>query len=126
MLVVTTLFTSLCAVLKWTEIHIAGFVFITTLLGFVGILQFALDKVPRTASILAGSVFLPVAIFGTLLMRGEFDLLTTAYLGELIFGGMVLFLLGAIVGYLAGTLVAGVFLVIDSITIRMFRTPNGA
>ena len=120
MIVVTTLFTMLCAFLKWTEIHVAGFVFITTLFGFVAILQFVLDKVPRTASILAGSVFLPVAIVIVYLANGQLDHLTTVSIGELIIGGMVFFLLGAIVGYFVGALVAGIFLVIDGVAIRVF------
>jgi hypothetical protein len=71
-------------------------------------LQMSFGTVPRAASFAAGACLLPLTVILTIFLRGDLRSVagTVASLP-------VLVVVGGIFGYLVGTLVAGVFLILD-------------
>jgi hypothetical protein len=86
--------------------------------------QAVFQRAPRWASILAGGLFLPlsIAIFGTMSMGRRSMLPRFRYenLAEIQDYLLAAALIGLGVGYIGGTLIAGIFLVSDYL-VRMFH-----
>ena len=104
--VVTSLFCVMFALLRALGAPPAVMIFLGGFFFFIGAMQLVLGRVPRVASIVAGSLFMVLANFimsfyDQVPIRNNIDTVLT------------LLIVGAILGYLGGTLVAGVFLVID-------------
>lgn len=118
-LVATALFGAMLAILKWTEMSPVPFVFYFSYLIVVGGAQAIFERNPRLASILGGSSFvlilkLAAAAFSLDLHTinvGLFEALFSADLATyplaIVFGGFY--------GYLIGTMLAGLYLVLDTI-----------
>lgn len=116
-LVVTALFAAMLSILKWTEMSPDLFIFYFSLVIVVGGAQVVVERKPRLASILSGVAF--VAILKFVAVAFEFDLHTiNVGLFEGLFSeGLVMYSLvfGALYGYLTGTLLAGLYLVLDAL-----------
>lgn len=94
--------------LDWPPIVIiANGVFLT----IVGVMQMAMTKTPRWASMLAGAVALVAMSIGSGLLQRNY-MINSRSIVWIIVGGLIY-------GYLGGVLVAGVFLVIDKVA-RLF------
>jgi hypothetical protein len=102
----TTLFGMVSGVLKYNEAPVAIYLFVGVLGATVCGAQMYLNSIPRFVSVLAGGFFLPL-----------FLLVSAAVIGEgfwpVFIATPLLFLLGGFVGYLTGTISAGVFLAAD-------------
>jgi hypothetical protein len=100
------------------SVSIAGFISI------VGVGQAALfgGKQPRTASIVVGTSVYSIAMAAAWLINGP-----RMYAAPfLLFAATYSIIGGAILGYLAGTFVGGVFLVADKLRKRISRTREPA
>lgn len=120
-LLATTLFAVLFGVLNYARARPWELFFYASFVATVSLFQAVFQRAPRWASILAGGFFLPLSmiIFGSmgrrwLLPRVRVDSLLGPESFLLIAG-----LIGMVVGYLGGTLIAGVFLVSDYV-VRFF------
>ena len=117
LLIITSMYSVLFSVLKAFRIPLDGFVVVSLFLTAVGVAQMLLFKGqrPRRASVIAGACFLPILFLGVATYEGMFSL---PAFGEYVFlialtigGGLA----GALNGYVAGYLIALVFLVIDKL-----------
>jgi hypothetical protein len=86
-------------------------------LSIIGGLQMLMNRVPRAASVGAGAVLLPLTLAATWTTSGAAShpllAIRTGTFPDIIFVGAHLAILGAACGYVGGTLVAGLFLVIE-------------
>ncbi len=105
--VVTILYSLLFGVLTAIEVHPGWIIGIASFLSAIGVAQAVLfrGKKPRLASMIAGSVVLPIMI-GVLIMINEPDYDPWVASSELICTAGF----GLALGYLCGTLVGGVFM----------------
>ena len=102
--VVTSLFCVLFALLRALGTPPAVMIFLGLLILFIGTMQLLLGKVPRLASVIGGGIFLSIVFaFEIIIEQAPMRIIVLPFW----------FLFGAFLGYLVGTLVAGVFLVID-------------
>jgi hypothetical protein len=107
----TTLFGMVSGVLKYYEAPVAIYFFVGVLGATVCGAQMYLNSVPRFVSVLAGGICLPLFLLLSALVAGEgFWTVFIAF--------PLLFLLGGFVGYLTGTISAGVFLAADLVEQR--------
>ena len=102
----------LFGVLKSLDAPLVVFVVVAVMFVAVAVGQTLLlgGRDPRKASILVGAVLLPVICIGIFFSKGH--ALTLGWMRGLILWAFFGTIGGAIFGYLAGTLVAGVFLVL--------------
>ena len=113
LMAITALFAVLFGLMKWADFHPIAFPAVGVFVGVVGVAQALLfgGKKPRLASMLAGAVLFPFVGAGTYIIVYGIEgrrLALEACLdpGALAGAGI----LGVIFGYLAGGLVAGLFL----------------
>jgi hypothetical protein len=121
LLVITTMFAVLFAMLQGLGAPPLAFAGIAVFFGAVGLGQMLLfkGKRPRRASVIVGACFLPCLLLGTIVI----EMFEERRVVPDFFTGLLLFLIwspvGALFGYLAGLLIAGVFLVIDMLKKRL-------
>lgn len=119
-LIVTAAYGVLLAILRLARWDPAAIFWTLGFISAVGLGQMLLfnAKRPREASIVTGAIMLPLAILGTAL---TYD--TQPYNPMESFCGLVCaFPFGAVAGYLAGGVVAGVFLIMDAVEQALART----
>lgn len=120
LLVVTAAYGALLTVLRamdWPRGVIAAFVGFISLIGLGQMLLFHARR-PRKASIVTGAVCVPLAqllVYSLLAIRDRGDLRFWLDDGKLLVWLLYSIVLGAAAGYLAGGVVAGVFLVMDAV-----------
>jgi hypothetical protein len=117
LMVITTMCAVLFTVLRVSRVPPAGFLVIVVFFVAIGLGQFLLFKGqrPRRASVIVGACLYPLLFLGMCayecLAAGAPLFFVKDACGIILFGSGV----GAILGYLAGGLIAGVFLVIDNL-----------
>ncbi|MGE0760363.1 MAG: hypothetical protein AB7O38_25335 [Pirellulaceae bacterium] len=123
-LLATTLFAILFGALNYARARPWELFFYAAFVATVSLFQAVFNRTPRWASILSGGVYLPLS----LILFGSFGLVgRRSGLPRIRFDGLPGFLdlvlwamfVGLVVGYLGGTLIAGIFLVSDY-TVRYF------
>jgi hypothetical protein len=122
LLVITLVFGALSAYFRWLqwpgELVLGALCFV----GLVGAMQFAFERAPRHISVLVGSfVFAAWPIIMRLLASrnfNRFDLFEIAFLSA------ICAIIGAVVGYFTGTLIGGIFLLMDSAAAFLKKTPK--
>jgi hypothetical protein len=122
LLVITLVFGALSAYFRWLqwpgELVLGALCFV----GLVGAMQFAFERAPRHISVLVGSfVFAAWPIIMRLLASrnfNRFDLFDIAFLSA------ICAIIGAVVGYFTGTLIGGIFLLMDSAAAFLKKTPE--
>ena len=113
LLIVTAAYGVLLAVLRFAGWYPGAILWTLVFISLVGLGQMLLfnAKRPREASVVTGAVGLPLAILGAAM---TYD--TRPYNPlESLCGLMCAFPFGAVAGYLAGGVVAGVFLIMDAV-----------
>lgn len=117
-LLVTTLFGIFFGVMTALRAPSVVIVFCSSFLVWVALAQMALPRAPRLGSILAGAVFLPATAGLALIAR---DGTSAIRLLDWLVGGFWLGLVGSGVGYVVGTLLAGVFLIAENVVQLLLR-----
>ncbi len=122
LLVITTMFAVLFAIMQMLRLPPLAFAGIAVFFGAVGLGQMLLFKGerPRRASVIVGACFFPCLVFGTI----DFESVGSRWVFpfDLCMGMFCSIPVGALYGYLAGVLIAGVFLVIDKLENRRGRS----
>lgn len=111
MLAFTTLFAVLSGILRYHEAPVTVYLFFGVLGAAVCGAQMYSNNVPRLVSIIAGAVCLPLFVFVESMRR-------STGMDEALFGLPCFAVAGGLVGYLAGAVAAGVFLVSDLVEAR--------
>lgn len=108
---VSTAFAMLFTILGYCEFSVEAKLAWCVYFFGVGFAQAAMfgGRAPRTASVIAGSVLLTLLLFGFVIGHGSIVLCA-------LFGALILGMPG---GYLAGTIIGGVFLVADKLRNRI-------
>ena len=116
-LVVTALFAATLSIIKWTASPIEPFIFYFSLVVVVGGAQVVFERKPRLASIVAGSMFVAVMKFSVIAFHLDLHAVDKGLFMGLLSEGKVIYslLFGALYGYLTGTLLAGLYLVLDAL-----------
>jgi hypothetical protein len=110
-LALTTLFAFVFAILRGFEAPAAMYLFSGTLAVAICLAQMIFGSVPRVASITAGVVLLPVwVIVAALLEEGQGG---RGFVTEALTSIPCTALAGGLIGYLAGAVMAGFFLLLD-------------
>lgn len=121
MLFVTTAFGLIFAAAKSTPAPAVALIFYSSFVVFISLSQMAIPRLPRLASILAGALFMPVSVYGAAYtpLGSEFILqilprmsVRNEFLWLIIIGGFL--------GYLGGTMLAGIFMLSD-LAVRFLR-----
>src|SRR5260221_306479 len=105
-LALTTLFAFVFAILKGFEAHPVTYLFFGTLGVTICLAQMFFGKVPRVSSIVAGALLLPFWVFVTGLSSNSSRMAVPVFEITIGIGPVTLFfaaVIGAIVGYLTGT-----------------------
>jgi hypothetical protein len=124
LLVITTMFAVLFAIMQMLKLPPLAFAGIAVFFGAVGLGQMLLfkGKRPRRASVIVGACFLPCLVFGSIV----FEMLSLGGVGPdlsiALFCPVFWIPVGALLGYLAGGLIAGVFLLINTLENRRGRS----
>lgn len=113
MLLAITLFAIFFAFLNWANARPWQLFFYTSFVVTVGLAQMILPRTPRWASVLAGGVFLPLSVIMFGRMRRWMMPLGDIESIEPIMALVIISVIGLVVGYLGGAMIAGVFLVSD-------------
>lgn len=108
-----TVFALLFGGFRWFSAPASYYYFVATLGLLVCFAQIVWGGVPRSASLWAGTVFLPLWSIGYLLLTGE--LMTGESFAAVLIGIPCFAIAGAAVGYAVGTLAAGCFMAADVI-----------
>ena len=117
MLLVTTVFGILLATAEWTMIPTFVLVFYACFLLSVCVSQMFFQAMPRAISILVGACFMPSVVYASLF----FDIDPASIVAQILPRFHVddpllwLFVIGGFLGYLSGTVMAGVFLIVDKV-----------
>ena len=116
-LAVTALFAATLSIIKWTAAPIEPFIFYFSLVVVVGAAQVVFERTPRVASILAGSTFVAMMKFLVVAFHLDLHAVDKGLFMGLLSDGKVIYslLFGALYGYLTGTLLAGLYLMLDTI-----------
>lgn len=114
LLLATTVFAVLFAILQYARARPEEMFFYTAFVGTVSVSQMVFERSPRWASILAGGVYLPLSMVVIPAVRGRqvWRGVANVDVGELV-------VIGLCVGYIGGALIAGIFLGCD-FTNRLF------
>jgi len=114
-LVVIAVFALMLSILKWTDASPVILIFYSSFVVVVGAAQVIFERSPRTGSILAGALFVPLLKFGAFMFDYGLKPFDYGPFTELLSEGQLLnsFLFGALCGYLSGTVLAGLYLVAD-------------
>src|SRR5262245_38176562 len=122
LLVITLVFGALSAYFRWLqwpgEVVLGALCFV----GLIGAMQFAFDRAPRHVSVLVGS--LVFAAWPIIMRRlaspnfNRFDLFDIAFFSA------ICAIIGAVVGYFTGTLIGGIFLLMDGAAAYFKRTSS--
>ena len=107
-------FSILIASLNRLQLDPVILIFVLVFVGIVGVLQAVLDRAPRHASMIAGSLFFPVTFTIVGLASGN------ANLAKMPWSSIAFFMAcwsvgGALLGYVTGTAIGGVFLLADKV-----------
>ena len=132
-LVVITLFVAMLSIIRFTDASPAPLIFYSSFIIVVGGAQVVFERSPRLASILAGALFLLVLKFVSFVFHIGLEAIDVGPFMGLFSEGRIIYslLFGALCGYLAGTLLAGFYLVLDKVQIvaqwryRQNRMPTG-
>jgi hypothetical protein len=119
LLIVTAAYGALLALLRaldWNRAAIAWFILFISLIGTGQMFLFG-SRRPREASLLAGAISLPVIVILTFMFHSSGREPPTALACAI----MSALLFGAPAGYLAGGVVAGVFLIMDAVQQQLAR-----
>ena len=114
LLFVTTFFGLIFAAAKSTPAPAIALIFYASFLVFISLGQMLLPQYPRLASILAGALFMPGGVYGA-----EFTPLGAQFIPKVLPGltgdheFLWLIAIGGFLGYLGGTLLAGIFMLSD-------------
>jgi hypothetical protein len=111
LLAMVLLFAIVSAVLRWSNAPAVVSAFVLTLLAFAAVFQAFLAK-PRTASLAAGALVFPGYFFVGQMLYAPRNLVG-ATPSEIAFMIALCVVSGAVAGYVAGVVVASVFLVMD-------------
>ena len=114
-MIVTVAVSLLFASANWLDLPPAISLFAGSFLAIIGGLQILMNQVPRAASVAAGAVICPLSVWITWTVTGTnprfaFFVSTPA---DTAFAMAHMLVVGAVVGYIGGVLVAGLFLVIE-------------
>jgi hypothetical protein len=124
MLIITTMYAVLFAVMQTLRLPLEGFVLVSLFFTAIGFGQMLLFKGrrPRRASIIVGACAYPCLAVGSVgFVQRNLDYQSFFFF---LFPGLVCFIpTGAIMGYLAGMLIAAVFLLIDKLPFGKRRLP---
>ncbi len=107
-LAITTFMAGLFGILRWFDCHPVIYIFLGVLALVTCLVQMRYGDVPRMASIAVGALFLPLCAMGTLFFVNGFR----AFPG-LLCSIPLLAVGGAVLGYIAGAMTAGIFLLMD-------------
>lgn len=116
------LYSLIFATLRWLDAYPAIYLFLGLLGVVIGFGQMQGESNPRFSSILTGAIALPGCFLAFFLFLGTMQ--GGVGLWELLGGacvGFVLIFVGGIVGYIVGTVLAGVFLVGDQAEQAFYR-----
>jgi hypothetical protein len=121
LLVITTMFAVLFAIMQTLRFPPFVFAVVAVFFGAVGLGQMLLFKGqrPRRASVIVGACFYPCLVLGTIVFEILFS--NSLYSPDLCFL-LSSIPFGALFGYLAGGLIAGVFLLINTLENRQRRS----
>lgn len=114
MLIVTSAFAAVYGLLKSAGAGAGTMAFVTLLIGVTALAQMITRKWPRLVSMLAGAVVLPA--WTAIQFAGR-----VPSVQQLILGCFGLALYGAVLGYVTGTLVSGLFLLVHLAARRLGR-----
>jgi len=117
-LVVMAVFAALLSVVQWTDAKPIDLIVCAGFVALVAGSQVVLDRSPRLASILAGACFLTILKFSAFVVDdGLATMINDGPFIRLFAERRLIFVpvFGALLGYLAGTLLAGLYLVIDTL-----------
>lgn len=119
LLVATTLYALLCAGLRLVRAPAQILLVVSAFLVFVAIAQLILPQAPRLASAFAGVLFFCIGSWVSAIRHAPAAAMSADAF-------MVLAFSGAILGYLAGSILAGIFLLADSLQAfwRWYRRPR--
>jgi hypothetical protein len=109
LLLATTLFAMLFAVLQWARVRPEQLFFYALFVATVSLAQMVFERSPRWASVLAGGVYLPLSMMLIPMIRGR-PVFREGDTGSTV---VTWVLIGLFVGYAGGALIAGVFLASD-------------
>jgi hypothetical protein len=125
LLVVTALCGGLLAIAKTTAVPTGVMVFYSLFLAAVCVSQMLFERMPRLASILTGAIYMPAVIFGAeFLPVGTEDLLRQVLPRfDTDQSLMWIVVIGGFLGYLTGTVMAGVFMVFERAVPPQARMP---
>ena len=117
LLFVTTAFGLVFAAAKSTPAPAVALIFYSSFLFFISVSQMAIPKLPRMASIVAGAMFMPAAVYGASYtpLGSEFILQILPRMStqnEFLWMAWLV-IIGGFLGYLGGTLLAGIFMLSD-------------
>ena len=107
LLLATTLFAVLFAVLKWAGATPQQLFFCSAFVATVSLAQIVFERAPRWASMLAGGVYLPLSMLNIpVFYRRPIQDTSFSNVFRLV-------LIGLCIGYLGGAIIAGIFLAMD-------------
>ncbi len=107
-LMATTLFAILFAVLKWAKASPAELFFFTAFVGTVSVSQMVFDRSPRWASVFCGAIYLPLSVMLSDVVPGRS---IVRIFND--YDWWLIAIYGLLVGYLGGAIMAGIFLISD-------------
>jgi hypothetical protein len=121
---ITFVFGILSAALNGLHLPPALVILVLAFVCVVGVLQAMLDRAPRHASMVAGSLFFPIAI-GVWLYLWDSTSFAGMPLSASAFYAACWSIGGAAIGYITGTMVAGIFLLTDRMAAIFQRRVDG-
>ena len=136
-LIVTALFAVMLNSIELTDVSPKLLIFYSSFMIVVGGAQVVFERTPRLASILAGAVFLLILKFAARSFDVDLAEINVGLFMGLFSEGQITYslfyslLFGALYGYLGGTLLAGLYLVLDKVSLvahwryRQDRMPTG-
>lgn len=118
-LALMTLMSVLFGMLRWLEAPAPVFIVLSLLVLVISLVQMRWGWVPREGSMAAGAAVLTLSVFVGALVEG--GLMSLSWL---IVASPCLAVGGALLGYLTGTVLAGIFLILDRLDARWRPVPD--
>lgn len=118
-LALTTLFACVFAILKGFEAHPVFYLYFGTLGVSICLAQMFFDRVPRVCSIVAGALLLPFWVFVTAIFYDPPTMVMYYTMDYILRNSAITapltLVCGGFIGYLAGAVMAGFFLLLDMV-----------